>query len=270
MKRIKTHTAASWATPWRWALAGALLGALAASLIWAPAQWLSEALRQATHEHLQLLNARGTVWQGSAQLTLSGGTGSPEAQSLPGRLHWRIEPGLTQWKLQLHADCCMNQPAQATVHASWASQQMQLNDHQSRWPAAWLSGLGAPWNTLQAEGQLQLRTEALQLQWTQGRLQMQGMAALEALRMSSRLSTLKPMGSYHVQVRGTPEGTPTPQLQLSTLQGPLQLQGQGQWVGKRLQFTGEASADTGAESALSNLLNIIGRRQGTRSLLSLG
>jgi general secretion pathway protein N len=59
-------------------------------------------------------------------------------------------------------------------------------------------------------------------------------------------------------------------LQLSTLQGPLQLQGQGQWLGKRLQFSGEASADPGSESALSNLLNIIGRRQGTRSLLTLG
>jgi general secretion pathway protein N len=99
---------------------------------------------------------------------------------------------------------------------------------------------------------------------------MQGLVELQAQGLSSRLSTLKPMGSYRVQLRGTPEGTATPELQLSTLQGPLQLQGQGQWIGSRLRFSGEARADEGAESALSNLLNIIGRRQGARSLLSLG
>ena len=112
--------------------------------------------------------------------------------------------------------------------------------------------------------------ERLGLQWAEGRLQVQGQVELQAQGMSSRLSTLKPMGSYHLQLRGTDEGSPTPELKLSTLQGPLQLTGQGQWVGARLRFTGEARADEGSESALSNLLNIIGRRQGARSLLSLG
>lgn len=270
MKRTPLRTAASSASPWGWALSGALLGALLASAIWAPSRWLSESLRQGTRQQVQLDSPRGTVWQGSAQLTLSAGAGSRGAQTLPGRLHWRIQPGLTTWKLELLADCCMDQAAQATVRLGWATQQIQLEDHQSRWPAALLSGLGAPWNTLQAEGQLQLRTENLQLQWADGRLQMQGLAELDAQRMSSRLSTLKPMGSYRVQVRGTPQGSATPQVLLSTLHGPLQLQGQGQWVGNRLHFSGEASADAGTETALSNLLNIIGRRQGTRSLLTLG
>lgn len=255
---------------WRFAVAGALLGSLLACLLWAPARWLSWAVGQASQGQVQLGNARGTFWQGSAQITLSGGAGSLDAQTLPGRLNWRIVPGWMNLQIQLQADCCMDQPAQAMLHAGWAQLRVQLDNHQSRWPAAWLTGLGAPWNTLQAEGQLQLRTESLQLQWAAGRLQMQGLAELQAQGMSSRLSTLKPMGSYRVQVRGTLEGTATPELQLSTLQGPLQLQGQGQWVGSRLRFSGEARADEGAEAALSNLLNIIGRRQGTRSLLSLG
>jgi general secretion pathway protein N len=41
-------------------------------------------------------------------------------------------------------------------------------------------------------------------------------------------------------------------------------------VGQRLRFAGEARASAGHEEALSNLLNIIGRREGSRSLLSLG
>ena len=68
----------------------------------------------------------------------------------------------------------------------------------------------------------------------------------------------------------TAAGTPTPELTLATEQGPLQLQGQGQWRGQRLRFVGEAWADEGFEPALANLLNIIGRRNGSRSLLSLG
>lgn len=269
MKAPARHTLSS-GSAWRWSVSGAMLGALLATAMWAPARWLAWSLTQASQGQVQLNNPRGTLWQGSAQLTLSGGAGSRDAQSLPGRLYWRITPGALNWGVQVQADCCMPAPLHVQLQAGWSTLRVQLTDHQSRWPAAWLSGLGAPWNTLQADGQLQLRTEALQLQWAAGRLQMQGLAELDAVQMSSRLSTLKPMGSYRVQVRGTSQGTATPELQLSTLQGPLQLQGQGQWVGSRLRFSGEASAETGHEAALSNLLNIIGRRQGTRSLLSLG
>ncbi|RYY92801.1 MAG: type II secretion system protein N, partial [Comamonadaceae bacterium] len=42
------------------------------------------------------------------------------------------------------------------------------------------------------------------------------------------------------------------------------------WNGRALRFDGEASAAPGREDALSNLLNIIGRRDGARSLITLG
>ena len=95
---------------------------------------------------------------------------------------------------------------------------------------------------------------------------LEGQAQLDALSMSSRLSTLRPMGSYRL----TLQGGATPTLGLQTLQGALQLSGSGQWVGQRLRFTGEASAAPEREGALSNLLNIIGRRNGARSLITLG
>ena len=62
-------------------------------------------------------------------------------------------------------------------------------------------------------------------------------------------------------------------LNLATLQGPLLLSGQGQWggaSGAALRFRGEARAEPGAESALNNLLNVIGRRQGALSVLTIG
>lgn len=256
------------AAPWRWAWLGAGLGLVAAVLVWAPARWLIWGVTQASQDRVLLESARGSVWRGSAQLVLSGGQGSRNAQALPGRIHWQIEPGWLSARLRLQADCCMGSPVQLLMHVGLSNVDLQFEAHRSQWPAALLSGLGAPWNTLQPEGHLKLRTESLGLQWAVGRLQMKGLVELQAQDMSTRLSTLKPMGSYLVQLRGTPQGSPTPELILSTIRGPLQLSGQGQWVGARLRFTGEASADEGSESALSNLLNIIGRRQGANSLLS--
>lgn len=255
---------------WSFALGGAALGLLAALWVWAPAQWLAWGVAQASQGQVQWLNPRGTVWQGSAQLMLSGGSGSRNPQALPGRLHWSLSPTWTGLRLGVQADCCTTEAATVQVALGWNTVTVHTSDHSSSWPAALLTGLGAPWNTLKAEGQLQLRTQALRLHWAQGRLQMHGLAELSLQHMSSRLSPVKPMGSYRVALTGTPEGTPTPDLALSTLQGPLLLSGQGQWVGQRLRFTGEASAAEGHEAAFDNLLNILGRRQGARSLLSLG
>ena len=42
------------------------------------------------------------------------------------------------------------------------------------------------------------------------------------------------------------------------------------WAGGRLRFRGVAEAAPGREVALTNLLNIMGKRQGTRSVFSIG
>jgi len=50
----------------------------------------------------------------------------------------------------------------------------------------------------------------------------------------------------------------------------LQLQGQGEWLGQRLRFNGEAKASAGNEDALFNLLGVLGQRRGSTSILKLG
>jgi general secretion pathway protein N len=133
-------------------------------------------------------------------------------------------------------------------------------------PAQWLSGLGAPWNTLDPRGQLTLSTQNLNIDWAAGRMSLQGTAQLDLLAMSSRLSTLSPLGDYRLQLSGGDVAS----INLQTLQGALQLSGSGQMVGSRIRFRGEASAAPGSEAALANVLGIIGRRQGAKSLISLG
>ena len=60
------------------------------------------------------------------------------------------------------------------------------------------------------------------------------------------------------------------EFKLITLEGGLQLSGSGRWVGSKLSFEGIASAAPGYEAELANLLNIIGRRNGSRSIITLG
>ena len=254
----------------RWAVGGACTGALLATLWGAPAHWLASGVRWATHERVQLRDARGTVWTGSALLTLTGGTGSRDQRSLPSRLQWHWGWNSQGLALTLATACCTPTPLSLTFSASPRHLDLTLQDQSSVWPMDLLSGLGAPWNTLQAEGQLQWQSTGLRLGWTAGRIRWHGQSELRVQELGSRLSTLHPMGSYRITLRGGNAGTTTPELDLATLSGPLRLNGKGQWLGSRLRFEGEASAEEGSEAALSNLLNIIGRREGPRSRLSLG
>lgn len=258
------HAAPS--APWAWATVGALLG-LVFTLIWfAPAAWLSGGVARATAGQVQLVDARGTVWTGSARLVLAGGVGSRDQAALPGRVDWRLRPAWGGVRVAVSADCCTPEPLLARISPSLRGVAVQVSDATSQWPAALLAGLGTPWNTVQAEGSLQLLTEGVTLAWFEGRMILGGRTELQALGMSSRLSTLKPMGSY----RMTLTGGPTPVLELSTIEGSMQLSGTGRWVGPRLRFEGVASAAPEHEAALANLLNIIGRRNGARSIITLG
>ncbi len=119
---------------------------------------------------------------------------------------------------------------------------------------------------MQFDGDLLLATQGLSVEWVEGRLSIAGRAELRAQRLSSRLSTLRPMGSYLI----TLDGGDIPAIRLDTLEGSLQLTGTGQWVGSRLRFSGTATAAPDREAALSNLLNIIGQRSGARSIIKIG
>ena len=254
-------------TPWRWSAAGAFAGLVLAIGLFAPARWLAALIKQASGEQVVLAAPRGSFWQGSAQLVFAGGTGSRDGVALPGQLTWRIRPAFGSLRLELKADCCMQQALHVQIKpAGWSGVQLAVSDSQSRWPAGLLAGLGTPWNTVQAQGELAASTQNLNVRWTQGQLSLAGRLQLDALEMSSRLSTLRPMGSYRLLLQG---GNPST-LQLNTLDGSLVLTGQGQWVGQRLRFDGAASAKPGSIDALSNLLNIIGRRNGATAIIKVG
>jgi general secretion pathway protein N len=270
----------------RWALAGSVLGSAVALVFFAPAAWLAAALADATDQRLLLADARGTVWQGSAVMVLTGGSGSRSASALPGRLNWQMGLDGAALGLRARQACCINGELRLRVAPGLGRVRIELGGPAAgaaqpaaavalgQWPASWLVGLGTPWNTLQPSGLLQLSSPGLTLEQVQGRWLFSGSAELEMGSMSSRLSKLDVLGSYRLNISGNAASGQLPRLQLSTTSGALQLNGDGQWGGAgssaRLRFNGTASAAPGSEAALGGLLNIIGRRQGAQAVISIG
>jgi len=253
----------------RVAVGGMLTGLLLAVLVYAPAQWLADVVNAASRGHVQLRQAQGTVWRGNAQWVLASGPGGQDARALPQRLHWQLRPQWFGLQLQLNADCCTPEPLRLTLQPQGLGLHISLSSPRSVWPAQWLSGLGAPWNTMALAGDLQLHSPNISWSWRSqaaGSNTLSGSAELQLLQLSSSLSTIKPLGSYKLNLHGGD----LPSLVLATTDGPLLMQGRGAFGARGFSFEGEARANTGFEAALANLLGVLGQRVGNRTVLRWG
>ncbi len=257
----------------RWAAAGAVVGAVAGIVVFAPAAWLASALAGATGERVILADARGTLWSGSAMAVLTGGPGSRDAVSLPGRLSWDIGLAGPALEVRLEQACCLNGRVKLRLQPGFGRHTLTLLPPPgwvAQWPSALLAGLGTPFNTLQLGGMLRLVSPGVAFESVQGRWRMSGSADLELQGASSRLSTLETLGSYRLTLSGDPGNAGVTRLNLGTLDGALQLSGSGTWAAGGVNFRGEARSAEADAGALNNLLNIIGRRDGARSVISIG
>lgn len=259
-----------------WAGTGLLLGGLLAALLAWPAAWAWPWLESRLGGRVQGLEVEGTVWRGSLLPVLRGGPGSAEARLLPSRLSWAF--GLDREGPHLRLD----QPGHldgglrlglVRGPEGWALGLRGATPGQAlagRWPAAWLAGLGTPWNTLDPRGELHLHSPGLRWSWAGPGPSWQGEASLALRGLQARVSPLPRLGSYRLDLLGGGPAEDGLRLRLQAEEGPLRLEGEGRWDGRRLRFAGEARADEGSEAALDTLLNILGRRDGRRSILTIG
>ena len=236
------------------ALAAILAVALTAA-VRAPAAWVGDWLQ--AQGRLRLVDARGTVWSGSAMLGLSDGR---QVTLFPGRLSWKIGFAAIA-SGRVTAD--VSHPALAAPLAvSLAAKSIALTAGQAELPAALLAALGAPFNTVRPGGTLGLRWTDVEL--TGGVLA--GNLQIDWSEAQSALSTVAPLGSYRLQVTGAGD---TARLQLDTLRGPLRLQGSGTVKGGRVSFKGLASADPEMRPALIGLIGVLGSRVGDQAVLAI-
>ena len=137
-----------------------------ALVVFAPATWLADAVATRTQQKLLLADARGTVWNGSAVPVLTGGPDSRSATMLPGRTSWTIGLRGLALELRVRQPCCINDELVLLLRPGLGRLSVQLmpgSGQLGQWPAAWLAGLGTPWNTLQLGGTLRLSSSGLTL-----------------------------------------------------------------------------------------------------------
>ena len=248
----------------------ALVVVLLTVAVMAPAQWLASGVASATGGRVVLAEATGSVWNGQATLVLASGSepGATRA-SLPERLSWRLSP----WALFTGTvDVAFSHPSALSqplaVRTGLFGGTLNAGPTTVRMPAALLTGLGAPWNTVRPGGVLSVSWDKLDV--SPGRFQ--GMVVAEWQFASSSLTPVSPFGHYRLQTNGVFPGT---QLNLTTISGPLELLGSGTIAeGGRLRFQGRAQplagTDDAVKSQLNGLLSLLGRRDGDAAILNFG
>jgi general secretion pathway protein N len=248
-----------------WGLAILLAGALTV-LAFFPAAWLGPIVERQTGGRLTLGDAQGTLWRGSAFIGGAPGAGGAVTPLLPGRFAWRLSPLvlLGSVSLQLENPLALSQPVRVT--GSWS--QWQVSPAELMLPAEGLAGLGAPLNTLAPSGVMRLSWSTLELMRQQQAVAVNGRTVLVMNDMGSRMSPVKPLGSYELAMDWQGQQA---KLNLTTVRGALLLSGNGSLDRGRLQFSGQAAAANGYEETLGNLLNLLGQRRmvGGKNIIAL-
>jgi general secretion pathway protein N len=241
---------------WPWVCV-AVVTVMVTLLIMLPAAWIVPQFGKNTGGHVNLVDPAGSLWKGSATLMLAtggGGGGGDGATLLPGRIEWHTAfwPLLTgRVRMQMRQTEAM--PDAVFVDAGLSGS--TLSPGAIAVPASLLAGLGAPFNTLDMDGNVRLT-------WTDWRVLRRntyGQVIVTLDDMSSRVSRVKPLGSYRVVFQAEGEaGT----IDLTTVRGPLMLTGQGTVSQTSSAFHGEATSAPEARENLAGLLNLLGRHTG--------
>jgi general secretion pathway protein N len=248
-----------------WLLAGIVSIALT-MLMFFPANWVTSMVEKQTAGRLTLGDAHGTLWHGSAFIGGAASGSDPVTPLLPGRFAWRLSPMILLGDVdaELENAEALSQPI--TVTGNW--HQWKVSPGAILLPAERLAALGAPLNTIQPSGQMRLSWEPLQLTWQNKNVGMVGAMKLEMNDIGSRLSPVKPLGSYDLVLDW--HGSQA-DVKLETVSGPMLLNGSGMFANGQLQFSGTAEAEAGQEQRLANFLNLLGqrRRVGDKDVIGL-
>ena len=239
------------ALPW---LVVAVLSNAAVMLSLLPAAWITPQFARHTGGHVNLVDPAGSLWHGSATLMLAAGSDVSTATLLPGRIEWHTAfwPLFTgRVRMTMRHSEAMPEPITVDVTARAAT----VTPGTIVVPASLLSGLGAPFNTLDLQGDVRLSWS----DWRSFNREAFGQLTITLNDVSSRVSLVKPLGSYQVVVQA--QGASST-LDLSTLKGPLTLSGKGTVSAASTVFHGTASAAPEARDNLVGLLNLLGRPSG--------
>ncbi len=233
-----------------------VLAVLVTILVFLPAAWLGPMVEKQTGGRLTLGDAQGTLWRGSAFVGGAPGEGGAVTPLLPGRFSWTLSPLVLFGRVHMELENPQALSRKVELDGSWS--EWQVSPGELLLPADGLAGLGAPLNTLAPTGSIKLTWNKLDLLRQENMVTVQGRTVLSLADMGSRMSPVKPLGSYEMVMdwRG-----PQADLNLRTVRGALLLSGTGMLQNGRLRFSGQAMAADGYEETLGSLVNLLGQRR---------
>jgi general secretion pathway protein N len=236
-------------------IAAVLAVILITAIAFAPAAWLGDLLQ--SRSPVRLVNAAGTIWAGSAMVAVSDGQ---QSRLVPGRVFWRILwPELLSGRVALSVRHPVAADPPLTI--AFDGHALRLQAGEARVPAALLSVLGAPFNTVRPGGTLQVRWDAL----TIGRDAFEGGVQVDWQDAQSALSPVAPLGNFRLTALGRGASG---EAKLTTLKGPLLIEGAGSLEHGRMRFALTAGAQPEMQASLNGLIAILGRKTGDRAVLN--
>lgn len=207
---------------------------------------------------LELVDAQGTLWNGTARATLAAGGPAVSVDTL----RWRFLPArLASGRLAFAVDAAgAGLEGQGEIARGFAILEARaLNVRADVAALAAFAPLPEAW---QPQGRVTISAPALA--WESGHAR--GAATVEWRDAAVALSSVRPLGSYRIDARG--DGGPA-KFAVTTLEGPLRVAGSGSFVPPAaLAFSGEARAEGAQAAELEPLLNLLGPRRpdGARAL----
>ena len=182
-----------------------------------------------------------------------------QARLVPARVSWQV-----RWKALFGGRVVIDVQHAAVdgaMRVSYDRSGLSLEPGRAQLPAGLLVVAGAPFNTISPGGTLHLRWDKLQFAGNgfDGEISMDWRAA------QSALSPVSPLGDYRVTAQASGgEGD----MKLTTLKGPLLLEGSGRIEAGKIRFSGTADAEPDMRESLNGLIGVLGPRSGQKVLLN--
>jgi general secretion pathway protein N len=231
---------------------GAFVAAfIAALIVLAPATLIDARLARASDGRLRLAEVQGSLWSGAGWIEIRDAAGRAGVAK---RLAWRVLPG-SLLRGQLVAQVELDQAARP-FPVTMSLSRIDIADAAITVPAAVL-GLGMPrLAPFRFSGDVLVNISQLSLE----RGRMQADATLQWRNAGSALTRISPLGDYEFRFKASGSGV---QAVLSTLEGPLQLDGNGAWSnGAPPRFLATARVPAQHQEQLSPLLRLIAVERG--------
>lgn len=181
-----------------------------------------------------------------------------QARLVPGRVSWQV-----QWRALTGGRIAVDIRHEAVddvMRVSYNRTGFSVDPGRAQLPAGLLSVAGAPLNTISPGGTLLFRWDRLQFAGNG----FDGEINIDWRSAQSALSPVSPLGDYRVTARASGgEGD----VILTTLRGPLLLEGVGRMEGGKIRFSGTADAEPHMRERLNGLIGVLGPRSGQKVLL---